>query len=212
MAHIKVNAILFDMDGVLVEAKSWHFDALNQSLEYFGYQSISHDDHLNNYDGLPTAIKLKKHPETKNLSENIHCDINHKKQELTSQIFKQKCTPNFAILELCQKLKNKIKIAVCSNSIRKTMEIALDNLGLMPHIEFFLSNQDVKNSKPDPEIYLTAIKRLALNPSDVLILEDNENGLKAAYESGAHVLKINSVSEVNYKNIMNTICEIESTS
>jgi len=53
----KIKAVIFDMDGVLIEAKDWHYEALNRALKVFGY-AISRYDHLVTYDGLPTVMKL----------------------------------------------------------------------------------------------------------------------------------------------------------
>ena len=72
-----------------------------------------------------------------------------------------------------------------------------------------LSNEDVKKAKPDPEIYLTAIGKLNLKPEECLIVEDNQNGIKAAKSSGAHVLEVKSVKDVNYDNIVKAIQEAE---
>ena len=80
---------------------------------------------------------------------------------------------------------------------------------LNPYLDFFLSNQDITKPKPDPEIYATAIMRLDLNPEEVLILEDNEKGIKAAEASGAHLMMIDAVEDVNYYNISNRIKSIE---
>jgi beta-phosphoglucomutase-like phosphatase (HAD superfamily) len=78
-------------------------------------------------------------------------------------------------------------------------------------MDFTLSNQDVKKAKPDPEIYNTAITRLGLKPQECLIVEDNQNGVKAALASGANLLKIDTVYDVNYHNIRNRINEIENS-
>ena len=85
----------------------------------------------------------------------------------------------------------------------------MEKAGLIHFLDFFLSNQDVIKGKPDPEMYIKAISKLGLNPSECLIVEDNPNGLKAAYESGANVLKINDITEVNFFNIKSKIKEIE---
>ena len=97
----------------------------------------------------------------------------------------------------------------CSNSIRKTMEILFERSALAYYFEFYLSNQDVNEPKPHPEIYTAAIQRIGLKPDECLILEDNENGIKAAKASGAHVLIIHDVNEVNLENITKRISEIE---
>ncbi len=85
----------------------------------------------------------------------------------------------------------------------------MEKAGLINYLEFFLSNQDVKNGKPDPEMYIMAIQKLGLAPHECLIVEDNPNGIKAAEASGGHVLKIDQIEEVNYHNIKSKIKEIE---
>lgn len=85
----------------------------------------------------------------------------------------------------------------------------IENAGLTPYMEFMLSNQDVVKAKPDPEIYLTAIKRLGLKPEECLICEDNQNGIQAALASGAHLFKVDTVNDVTYANIKRRIEEIE---
>ena len=53
-----IKAVIFDMDGVLIDAKEWHYEALNNALKLFGYK-ISRHDHLVTFDGLPTRAKLQ---------------------------------------------------------------------------------------------------------------------------------------------------------
>ncbi|KMV67481.1 hypothetical protein AI29_12960, partial [bacteria symbiont BFo2 of Frankliniella occidentalis] len=69
----------------------------------------------------------------------------------------------------------------------------------------------VVKSKPSPDIYVKAISRLELLPSECLIVEDNDNGIKAAIASGAHVLTVRKIEEVNYTNIISKISSLEGT-
>lgn len=204
-----IKAILFDMDGVLIDAKEWHYEALNKALSLFGME-ISRYDHLVTFDGLPTKKKLEMLTMERGFPKTLHNLVNDLKQEYTFEIIYSKCRPIFHHQYALAKLKaDGYRMACCSNSIRKTIEMMMQKAKLMEYIEFYLSNQDVKNGKPDPEIYNTAIKRLKLKPHEVLIVEDNEHGLKAAKASGGHILKVDVVSDVNYYNIVNRIKEIE---
>jgi HAD superfamily hydrolase (TIGR01509 family) len=208
----KIKAIIFDMDGVLIEAKDWHFEALNRALGLFGME-ISRYDHLVTYDGLPTKKKLEMLSMERGLPKGLHTFINNMKQLYTMEIVHAKCKPVFYHRYAISRLKNEgYKIAVCSNSIRNTIEVMLDKAKLLDYLDFFLSNQDVKQSKPNPEMYINAIGRLGLSPKECLVLEDNENGIKAALGSGAHLLKIDSVHDVTYQNITERIKEIEGVS
>lgn len=205
----KIKAIIFDMDGVLIEAKDWHYEALNQALELFGYK-ISRYDHLVTFDGLPTKKKLEMLSMERGLPKGLHKFINHMKQIYTMEHVYMKCKPLFCHQYALSKLKSEgYKLALGSNSVRITIDMMLGRADLMKYMDFTLSNQDVTKSKPDPEIYNTAISRFGLKPEECLIVEDNPNGVKAALASGAHLLKVETVYDVNYQNIRSRIDEIE---
>jgi HAD superfamily hydrolase (TIGR01509 family) len=206
---MKIKAILFDMDGVLIEAKDWHYDALNKALSLFGME-ISRYDHLVTYDGLPTKKKLEMLSVERGLPIALHKFINEIKQKYTMEIVHTSCRPNFIHEYALSKLnRDGYRMAVCSNSIRDTIDVMMKKASLEKYLDFYVSAQDVKNGKPDPEIYQTAISKMGLAAHECLIVEDNENGIAAARASGAHVLEVLSVSEVNYENIKNKIKLIE---
>ena len=207
----KIKAVIFDMDGVLIDAKEWHYEALNRALEYHKLLPISKIEHLQKYDGLPTKEKLALYEETKNLSPDEHKEISNTKQRLTTQMINEKCVPYNLHQNTLQKLKNEgYKLVVCSNAIKASVQSMLEKANILPFIDFYLSNQDVAKPKPEPYIYLLAIEKLNLKPHNILICEDNINGIKAAQESGAHVLKIGTVQDTNYHNIKATLQKIES--
>jgi HAD superfamily hydrolase (TIGR01509 family) len=205
----KIAAIIFDMDGVLIDAKEWHYEALNRALDHSGYTPISRNDHLSRFDGLSTQKKLAMHFQTKNLSHDKRSQIDAKKQELTFKIIEEKLLPLRQQQEMLESLKKQgYQLAVCSNSIRKTVELMLSKAGILEFFDFYLSNQDVKNPKPDPEIYNMAIEKMGLSPKQVLICEDNTRGIESALKSGAFVLEIGTVADVNFQNIQNAISKI----
>lgn len=206
----KIKAVIFDMDGVLIDAKDWHYDALNKALEIFGL-SISRHDHLTTFDGLSTGQKLKMLSKVHVLPHSLHDFINEMKQQYTMDITHQLCKPVFHHQYALSKLKeNGYHLAVASNSIRNTVKVMMEKSALMVYLDFYLSNQDVTNGKPDPEIYNLAISKLGLKPEECVIVEDNENGIKAALASGANVLKVDTIFDVNFENITNFIKEVES--
>lgn len=205
----KIKGIIFDMDGVLIDAKEWHYEAINQALGLFGYK-ISKYDHLVTFDGLPTKKKLEMLSIERGLPEGLHDFINKMKQKYTLEHVYLKCKPLFCHQYALSKLKSEgYKLALASNSIRQTVDIMLDKADISKYLDISLSNQDVLKPKPDPEIYNKAIEMLGLSPEECLILEDNKNGIKAALTSGAYLLKIGTVHDVTYLNIKNRIKEIE---
>ncbi|MBL4900973.1 MAG: HAD family phosphatase [Colwellia sp.] len=197
----KIKAVIFDMDGVLIEAKDWHYEALNKALKLFGME-ISRYDHLVTYDGLPTKKKLEMLSSESGLARELHKFINNMKQQYTMEIVYASCKPTFHHEYALSKLKNSgYKMAVCSNSIRNTIEIMMKKASLEDYFKFYVSNQDVKHGKPDPEMYNLAIQKLGLTPKECMIIEDNENGIKAAKASGAWVMEVDVVEDVNIHNI-----------
>lgn len=203
-----ISAVIFDMDGVLIEAKDWHYNALNKALNLFGY-NISRHDHLTSYDGLPTAHKLKMLTVEHGLPMVLHPFINEMKQVYTMEIVYAQCKPTFIHQYALSSLKNQgYKLAVASNSIRNTVEVMMEKSCLSQYLDLKLSNQDVAKGKPAPDIYIKAIHDLGLQPEQCLIVEDNENGIRAACASGAHVLEVAETTDVNLENILNKIAEI----
>ena len=205
-----IKAVLFDMDGVLVDAKEWHYQAFNEALKLFGLQ-IDHNEHLMYYDGLPTRDKLILLTNKRGLPQELHQFLNSIKQDFTFDICIQNCHPIFSVQYAVSRLKRDgYKIAVCSNSIRKTIELMMEKSGLSEYIDLIVSNQDVKRGKPAPDMYLKAMKVFNIDAKEALICEDNDNGIRAALSSGGYLLKIGTVSDTNYDNIMREIRSINS--
>ncbi len=205
----KIKAVIFDMDGVLLDAKEWHYNALKKSLSIFGYDMTRYD-HLMTYDGLPTKKKLEMYSKEYNLPESLHSFINDLKQSFTIDEIFSNAKPNFRHEHALSYLKkNGYKLALASNSIRETIEVSMKKAALIQHFDLILSNQDIKNSKPDPEIYNKCISNLGLRSEECLIVEDNENGIKAAIASGANLLIVKNVNDVSLLNLVKRIEEIE---
>ena len=205
-----IKAVLFDMDGVLIDAKDWHFEALNKALEIFGY-TISRDAHLTTFDGLPTKTKLKMLSSSRDLPEGLHGFLNQLKQSHTMAIMQQKCKPTFNHQRAMSRLKEDGKLlGVCSNSIRRSVLTMMELSQLDGYLDAVYSNEDVKIGKPNPEMYLTAMAQLKVKPHETLILEDNDHGIQAAVASGGHLMKIGVPNDVTYEAISERIIEIES--
>ena len=204
-----IKAILFDMDGVLIEAKDWHYDALNRALEHFGY-TISRESHLSTFDGLPTRAKLHMLSTARSLPKGLHEFINALKQSYTLEISHQRCKPSFNHQYALSALHAEgYKLAVCSNSVRQSVESMMKLSALDSYLDHMVSNEDVSKGKPDPEMYLKSMKTLGLKPEECLILEDNDHGIQAAIASGGHLLKIGVPDDVTYHAIKARIAEVE---
>ena len=194
----QISCVLFDLDGVLVDATEWHYDALNRALRLFGFD-ITRYEHLSDYNGLPTRKKLEMLSVEKGLPPALHSMLNRLKQVYTRDEILTRCRPVFEKEYMLSRLKSEgYRLAVCSNSIRESLQMMIHQSGLSDYFEFLVSNEDVAKPKPDPEIYLKAIARLAVDPSEVLIVEDAPHGVEAARRSGAHLCQVTGFPDVEY--------------
>lgn len=194
-----IKVILFDLDGVLVEAKNIHFDALNEALgESY---AIEWNEHLSKYDGLKTNQKLEMLTKEKGLPVEMYTEVWEQKQKLTLQKLKD-IEQSSQLIECMERLSSEgYKLAVCSNSIRRTVLTVLSKLGIIEYFDLILSNEDVKTSKPHPEIYWKAMSMLGVLPEETMIVEDSPFGLLAASRSKASIMRVVSPREVLYINI-----------
>jgi HAD superfamily hydrolase (TIGR01509 family) len=194
-----IQLIIFDLDGVLVEAKNIHFDALNEALG--SKYSIGWNEHLSKYDGLKTNQKLEMLTKEKGLPTELYKQVWDEKQRLTLK--KLSDLKPSTQLQVCMSslVSQGYKIACCSNSIRKTVLTVLSKLGIIEYFDLILSNEDVKNSKPHPEIYWKAISMTGCLPEETLIIEDSPFGLLAASRSKSHIMRVGSPKDITYNNI-----------
>lgn len=202
-----IKFIIFDLDGVLVDARELHYEALNRALFNIDKKYIiNREEHLSTYDGLPTTRKLKKLTELKGLPEDTHDLIWKGKQEFTYKIINEEMTYDERLRGVLSKLKSEgYIISVASNSIRDSVKMMLLRKGLLEYIDFFYSNQDVKHPKPSSEIYLKCMIKAGANPDETVIVEDSHIGRKAAQSSGATLCAVKNVDDVTYEYIKETI-------
>ena len=193
------KVILFDLDGTLVEAKEWHYEALNRALRLFGFE-ISREDHLTVYDGLPTRNKLRLLTEQEGLPETLYDLIFRFKQEFTFQEIEKNCKPLPNVVETLQELKKRgYTLGLCSNSIRKSIDLMLHYSGITKYFDLILSNQDVTFAKPDPEMYEVARHRLKVRAEDCIVVEDNLKGIEAGRRARMKVIQVSSPKDISLK-------------
>lgn len=192
------KAVLFDLDGVLVDACDWHYEALNRALKEVAGYEISRQDHETTYNGLPTKVKLKALAEKGLIQESDIERISELKQELTVGVIEDLCTVDSSKTQLMARLKKEgYKLACVTNSIRKTARLMLKNSGVLEYLDCVISNEDVCNAKPHPEGYIKALVMLNCLPQNAIIVEDSPKGIQAAKLVGAKVVEVANATEVN---------------
>jgi len=198
--------IIFDLDGVLIDSKDIHFTALNYALEKIDKKYlISKEEHLKIYEGLPTKDKLKILTKEKGLEEKYYDQIWSDKQYATGVALDALSVDEELVFLFKHIKQNNIFIAIASNSIKITIENCLRSIGIIGFVDYILSNEDVKFSKPHPEMYWKAMSYFGLLPEDTVIFEDSIIGKLAATDSGAKLLDVKNRSDLTLEKINNAI-------
>lgn len=198
--------IVFDLDGVLVDSKTIHFDALNDALGAIDIRYvITQEEQQSTYEGLPTKAKLTLLAKNKGLPEDRFDGVWRRKQEITSMMFSN-IPEDIELINLLKIIKNNnINIAVASNSIRKTILECLDGLGIIDQVDHIVSNEDVKNPKPHPEMYWKAMSHFGVIADETVIFEDSIVGRIAAIDSKATLIKVKDRSDLTIDKVQKAV-------
>lgn len=198
--------IIFDLDGVLIESRELHYEALNTALTRVDPQLlISKEEHLSVYDGLNTTRKLELLSERKGLDRKYFNQIWFDKQTATFKLIKE-FPRNDRLRAMFANINSQgIKIAVASNSVRETVKLALLSIGVMEFVDYFVSNEDVSRTKPYPEMYWKCMTVLNALPKNTVIIEDSHIGRQGAMDSGAHLVPVKDSNDLTYDKVQEAI-------
>ena len=198
--------IIFDLDGVLIESRELHYEALNSALTKVSPQfTISREEHLSTFDGLNTTRKLELLSERKGLDRKYFDQIWVDKQTATFKLIKQ-FPKNIQLKEFFQQIHDQgIKIAVASNSVRETVKLALISIGVIEFVDYFVSNEDVNRTKPYPEMYWKCMTALNALPKTTVIIEDSHIGRQGAIDSGAHLVPVRNSFDLTEDKIQESL-------
>jgi len=180
----KPQAVIFDMDGVLVDSEPLHIQTEKRMFRKMGLD-ISDEEHAG-YMGTATDLMWKQIISKRNLPLDI-AEIT----ELTIQeglpffYSLKKIDPMPGLVDLLEKLKaKKIPMAVASSSDAETIRVILEKSGLRKYFIHAVSSSEVGKSKPEPDVFLHAAKLLKVAPENCVVFEDSKNGIKAAKAAG----------------------------
>ena len=176
-----LRAVIFDMDGVIVDSERYQFEAFRQLF-------------------LPYGIRLTKDSFDwvgKTSQENIEAVLDRYalnkdpvklvalRRKTYTQLIKDHIRPMAGVLPLITKLrKNGYRLALASSSIRAHINMILERLNVLEDFEVIVSGDMIIHGKPNPEIFLRTIKELKLLPTECVVIEDSQRGVEAAYHAG----------------------------
>lgn len=203
------QAVIFDMDGVLVNTESFYF---KRRMKFFDELKIEPDtrkieDFIGSTNGMIWEMLVPNDDEKRNILKEEYLKYCKEYEVCFQEIL------NPSVKEVIRELKDRnIKIAIASSSERKEILRMVEECGIASCIDFVISGEECTQSKPDPEIYIRAIKALELLETEVLAVEDSALGIRAAKAAGLTVAALVAKdyyidqSEADYK--VNDLIEI----
>lgn len=177
------KAVLFDMDGVLVDSQPIHFTGDRRLLEYCGVQVKEKD--LEKYAGTSNPNRFKMFIDAYGINHTLE-EMDRVREDIMKQLVDESSLKAVSGIEtLLNDLKlNHFQIALASSSSYVFIDSILDKTGIRNYFDFILSGEDLVNSKPAPDIFLETAKGLGCLPGQCIVIEDSSNGVAAAEAAG----------------------------
>ncbi len=178
-----LKAVIFDMDGVLIDSEPNHTRATMMALEKF---NITFDiKYYSNFIGTPSSVMFENMVKDFNLDIPSTAILKAKNEFLEELFEKEGYIPLKGAKELISDLyEHGILLAVASSSSLKDIQKALRALGIESYFSKLVSGATLSNPKPAPDIFLLTAEELGVSPSECLIIEDSTNGVVAANRAG----------------------------
>lgn len=188
----RLEAVLFDMDGLMIESEHLQSQAFQKILESHGIEPEYNSAGVIQIVGVTAKENLKLIKDKHGLEPSVD-ELLEIKNEIYNEIIDEGLEPMPGLHDLIKSLKeNGIKIAVASSSIRNDIEKVLRLIDLTGVFDAVVSGAEVARSKPAPDVFLKAAAELGVPTSTCTVLEDAESGIKAGKAAGMTVIAIPS--------------------
>ena len=190
----KLSAILFDLDGTLIDSEQKFFDSFRHVISLRYNYNISYDEYesfeLKQNAKLIINLKNKGIIDERESDEIIMRDVYLEyEKKFMDLLDKNEVSLNF---ELLKQLKNKgLRLALVSTSRKKFIDMLLAKLNIENLFEIVISREDVKNLKPSPDAYIMALNQLNISSDCCIAFEDSERGIVASKKANIKTIQVN---------------------
>lgn len=184
-----MKALILDMDGLMIDSERLYFESQRQIAYRFG-QTVS-DQTLWKMMGRKPVESIRIFIKDLNIPVGEEEILGMRNQMMRDKL-KNDLVAMDGLYEIIKNFKAKMKLAISTGAPREFLDIVLDKLQLRDVFAFCQTSDDVRNGKPDPEIYIKTCQGLGLHSGQCLVLEDSENGVVAGKRAGCYVIAIPS--------------------
>ena len=185
----KIQGVIFDMDGVLVDTERISFKFWIKSFEKYGYK-YSIDTHLSIIGRNNQSIR-KILGETFGPEFPLEDICNYKSESMINYLLEEGTPLKSGVFELLDFLReSNYKIAVATSTHRERAIQRLESVGIKEKFDDMVCGDEIEHSKPNPEIFLKAAKKLGLEPEECIVIEDSPAGVEAGYKGGMKVINV----------------------
>ena len=184
----RFRAVIFDLDGVLVDTEPGWRRAETELLRRHGDAYTEADAAASL--GAPVDVVVARYADRLGLGGQNRLRLREELMELARVEYGGVVPVRPGAMELLRSLRGRVPLGVASNTPRELVVRALDAAGLAGYFDFVVTAEDVERPKPAPDIYLAACRRLGVEPSDAVALEDSPPGIEAARRAGLTVVAI----------------------
>jgi beta-phosphoglucomutase family hydrolase len=187
-----IQAIIFDMDGLMIDSEQNQSRSMGKVLEEQGIKPIFNDVGIMHglTIGIPAHDNFKNLKKQHGLQASIE-ELHSRKKEIYHELLKDGVTAMPGLFELFEYLRDKpLKKAIASSSIKRDIEMVVGHLDLRDHFDALVSVDQVKRGKPAPDLFLEAAKQLGVQPEHCMVLEDASQGVTAGKAAGMKVIAV----------------------
>lgn len=206
-----IKLIVFDYDGTLFDCSMLHFEALNEALRAVNPKYvISFEDHVKEFDSLTTIDKLYILHRKRGLPVHTFSSIQNEKKRIFTSLVSSANLDTEHLTSTLRLLKSDgYHLDVASNADSLYVKTMLNRQGIIQFFDNIYTRDDCHHHKPHPQIYMLAMSKRGVKPSETLIIEDSLAGHRSAVASGAHLMVVESTHDVSYYNIIDRIRELK---
>ncbi|SMD38821.1 haloacid dehalogenase superfamily, subfamily IA, variant 3 with third motif having DD or ED/haloacid dehalogenase superfamily, subfamily IA, variant 1 with third motif having Dx(3-4)D or Dx(3-4)E/beta-phosphoglucomutase family hydrolase [Reichenbachiella faecimaris] len=192
-----LEAVIFDMDGVIMDSEPIHYETEFEILKRFGVKDYPFEEHAQ-YVGMRTWDLWAGNIAKYSLDATAEALTIEGDEAYINALREKDFDPITGLADLLDRIKaSGTKMIVASSASRENIKLVLDKFAITQYFEGYVSSQDVKKTKPNPDIFLLAAKTLGVNPENCVVIEDAKHGVQAAISAGMKCIGYGNLNSGN---------------